>query len=580
MNLRTLVPRPLDAEDGAECAVLLGALVTGVHLDRRRARALGWRGVRASGALRAWTCRVAGGEHVYGLAFAGESARGGVLRGVFDAYVFPNAAAPVLDVFPLEALRLALRDDYGEQVRAFDARAAAPFRLGSLCMEAALDGTGLALELTAPARFRVRSVDGVAAPGSEAWLVKPGAWECDVPAFRLLLRLFSTVAATAEALLEEAPRLAVRVDFGPVSGFDAKGTMRVLPDEREARISLRAAFGQAADGQGRALPRLPLRHLAGREERGDRPVLHILTGFLGAGKTTFLRRWLDFLHGRERYTGVIQNEFGQIGLDADLLRDDTQVEALDEGCVCCSLADSLRPGLLRLMDAMPAEQFILETTGLANPANVLAALNELTDIVLPGLVITVVDALDLEPDAFPLGGVRLAQVERADVLVVNKADGVDASALNALTERLRGLNSRALILPARYGAIAFAELDAWYSAWLDQRQAQLPSRRPRLDRLDETHAAEGYESLTVRPSGPWTEEDARALMDLAGPGLRRAKGVIELTGRGRVTLQYAAGILAFDPAPPVPAGGEEPVPYVILIGTNLRHVAKSLEKIK
>lgn len=114
-------------------------------------------------------------------------------------------------------------------------------------------------------------------------------------------------------------------------------------------------------------------------------MLHILTGFLGSGKTTFLRQWLDFLHGRERYTGVIQNEFGEIGLDAALLRGETQVEALDEGCVCCSLADSLRPGLLRLIGDMPAEQFILETTGLANPANVMEALSELRDIVQPGL---------------------------------------------------------------------------------------------------------------------------------------------------------------------------------------------------
>lgn len=103
----------------------------------------------------------------------------------------------------------------------------------------------------------------------------------------------------------------------------------------------------------------------------------MLTGFLGAGKTTFLRRWLDFLHGRERYTGVIQNEFGKVALDAALMKGDTVVEALDEGCVCCSLADSLRPGLERIIAAMPAEQFVLETTGLANPANVMEALNGL-----------------------------------------------------------------------------------------------------------------------------------------------------------------------------------------------------------
>lgn len=80
------------------------------------------------------------------------------------------------------------------------------------------------------------------------------------------------------------------------------------------------------------------------------------------------------------------------------MKGDTVVEALDEGCVCCSLADSLRPGLERIIAAMPAEQFVLETTGLANPANVMEALNGLRDLVAPGLVITVADALDLRGD--------------------------------------------------------------------------------------------------------------------------------------------------------------------------------------
>ena len=284
-------------------------------------------------------------------------------------------------------------------------------------------------------------------------------------------------------------------------------------------------------------------------------MLHILTGFLGSGKTTFLRQWLDFLHGRERYTGVIQNEFGEIGLDAALLRGETQVEALDEGCVCCSLADSLRPGLLRLIGDMPAEQFILETTGLANPANVMDALSELRDIVQPGLVITVADALDLCRSEGDIAGIRRAQAARADVIVLNKADTVEPAALEALAERLRALNRQALILPARHGAIAFAELDAFYADWADRRGTPLPSHRPALPRFGETvtHADEGFVSAALRLSAPLDEAALLALLDSAGPGLCRAKGVVDLRLDGGVTVpatvQYAAGRLGFEPAP-------------------------------
>ena len=68
---------------------------------------------------------------------------------------------------------------------------------------------------------------------------------------------------------------------------------------------------------------------------------------------------------------------------------------------------------------MPAEQFILETTGLANPANVMEALSELRDIVQPGLVITVADALDLCHSEGDIAGIRRAQAARADVIILN-----------------------------------------------------------------------------------------------------------------------------------------------------------------
>ena len=154
------------------------------------------------------------------------------------------------------------------------------------------------------------------------------------------------------------------------------------------------------------------------------------------------------------------------------MKGDTVVEALDEGCVCCSLADSLRPGLERIIAAMPAEQFVLETTGLANPANVMAALNGLRDLVAPGLVITVADALDLRgnralsPDGPGLenAGIRHAQLRKADVIIVNKSDMLSSAELEALISRLRALNGKALVLAAQYGNIAFAELDAWIDA--------------------------------------------------------------------------------------------------------------------
>jgi G3E family GTPase len=585
MRLHTLLPRPLDPTTSPESPSILTALLSGIHLDRRQARALGWRGVRPSALYGpAWTCRVAPLAHVFGLVFLDEHVDNDALRGTFAASVFPAAQSDLLDSFPLRALEIALGPDYADAVRELSAHAEAlaPFCLGHLDLAAALDGSWLSLRLSAPARLRVVSAAGIPIPpeadgggsGAQAvpqWLVPPGGLECDVPAFRLLLRLFAALAGTAAHLLDVEPdvrlhRTALAAQEGPQA------------PEPGWRMHLAAVFGGAphsAAAPGKKLSRLPGRYAPRPDELSCLPVMHVLTGFLGSGKTTFLRRWLDFLNGRERYAAVIQNEFGQIGLDAALTRSETRVEALDEGCVCCSLADTLRPGLQRLLAAAPAEQVILETTGLANPANILRSLGDLAEFVQPGLVVTVVDALEWRRGGYAargVSGVRLAQVEQADVIIANKADAVAESDFGDILRALRACNAKACILPAVQGNIAFARLDAFLADWQDARMRP-PSRQPRLHTLAQaqdglgTHVEEGFSSHTIPMQTPVDENSLRQMLDAAGPGLCRAKGIVNLLHDGRVVpavVQYAAGQLEFEAAPE-----DENSRYLVFIGIDL-----------
>ena len=575
MKLEHILPRALGDSD-SDCASIFTSLIMAAHFERTRARALGWRGVRPCASSRpAWTCRVADCDSIFGIRFDGEqktdaSGRPASLRGVFSLYVFPEAQSPLLDTFPLDALRVALSPDYENSVREFSGNEPhlLPFLLGEMCMDVSFAGDALALTLEAPARHRVICADGIAS--EQGWIVAPGEAECDVPSFSLFLRLFSVIAATAEEQLGEKARVLRGMSKVPRLLFHADGSMEPCGNEQEILLSLIASFGPSSAAEEKTLHSmrdLPARHRPEELEQRLRPVLHVLTGFLGSGKTTFLRRWLDFLHGRERYTGVIQNEFGKVELDATLMKGDTLVEALDEGCVCCSLADSLRPGLERIIAAMPAEQFVLETTGLANPANIMEELGNLRDLVTPGLVITVADALDLRgPNEGPGKedtGIRLAQLQKADVIILNKCDAVEADALEELTARLRSQNGKALILHARFGNIPFGELDAWIDS---HGKTRLPSHSPQLMRMGEhaaTHADEGYEAKALSFDHPLSRAELEAILNHAGPGLCRAKGIISMEGEGPCVIQYAAGRLDITPAPE-----ERPIDLV-LIGTDL-----------
>jgi G3E family GTPase len=177
----------------------------------------------------------------------------------------------------------------------------------------------------------------------------------------------------------------------------------------------------------------------------------VLTGYLGAGKTTLLNRILSEDHGR-RYA-VIVNEFGEIGIDGDLVVGaDEEVFEMNNGCVCCTVRGDLIRVLQGLMkrQATAARGFdaiIVETTGLADPGPVAQTFFVDEDVrarTRLDSVTTVFDALH-GPSTLDASREAREQVAFADQIVLNKTDLVDVEALTRIEARLRGLNPLAVI---------------------------------------------------------------------------------------------------------------------------------------
>jgi G3E family GTPase len=388
------------------------------------------------------------------------------------------------------------------------------------------------MSLSGLTRQRVLARDGVALPDG-GWLIPPGGRESDLPAWRLALPLFRSLAAAWSLLLGEAPSRR-RLARAPAAAqeFDAAGRWREVPDPLLARLTLRLGFGPEKElppaGPGFAPARCGGRRRPPRPDRAadpaGRPELLILTGFLGAGKTTLLRRLLEDQVSRYRLVGVIQNELGEVGLDGRLVQGECVLEEMDEGCVCCSLAGRLRAGLLRIMERLAPDLAVLETSGLANPLNVLDELPEVADLVRPGPVVTVVDALNFAAAAAE-SRVALDQVRAADVVILAKADLVDEVRASALEARIRTLNPLARVLRSREGWAPWSEI-------LGQAPPQRPSRVLALGDLRggrATHAADRFGTRLERLDHALTEDELADKLRAAGPVARR-KGIVDLVG--------------------------------------------------
>jgi G3E family GTPase len=176
----------------------------------------------------------------------------------------------------------------------------------------------------------------------------------------------------------------------------------------------------------------------------------VLTGFLGSGKTTLLNRILTESHGQR--IAVIENEFGEIGVDQELvINAEEEIFEMNNGCICCTVRGDLIRILGNLMTRRDKfDRIVLETTGLANPGPVAQTFfvdeGMRKEFALDGIV-TLVDALHFDQQLEDSEETR-TQIAFADVIVLNKTDLVGAADLDAVERRVRGINALARIVRA------------------------------------------------------------------------------------------------------------------------------------
>ena len=284
----------------------------------------------------------------------------------------------------------------------------------------------------------------------------------------------------------------------------------------------------------------------------------VITGFLGAGKTSLVRHLLENAGGRR--IALIINEFGDIGVDGEILKacgeevcgEDDIVE-LANGCICCTVADDFLPAIEALLDRPePPDHIVIETSGLALPKPLVLAFNwpeVRTRVTVDGVVAVVdgpavaaglfaadpaaVDAQRADDDNLdhesPLEELFEDQLLCADMVILNKTDLMNADELRRVTENVIAKARDAVhIVPTSHGAIDINVLLGITAAVEDD----IDNRRSHHDD-EEGHEHDDFESFIVDVAAADTAENlaARVQAAMRDYGVLRVKGFAAVTGK-------------------------------------------------
>ena len=273
----------------------------------------------------------------------------------------------------------------------------------------------------------------------------------------------------------------------------------------------------------------------------ERVPVTVITGFLGSGKTTLVNRILTEQHGRR--IAVIENEFGEVGIDDALVLDaEEEIFEMNNGCICCTV----RGDLIRILGALMRrrdrfDQILIETTGLADPAPVAQTFfvdDEIRDRLRLDAIVTMVDAAhvlehlaEVKPDDVENEAVE--QVAFADRMILNKVDLVDEPKLTAVESRLRSINSAAEIVRSQDAKV---DLDRILDVGAFELQRVLTDDPAFLEQTDHQHdqtvTSVGFQidgDIDVDKLNDWLGE----LLGYRGVDIFRSKGILALENQSR-----------------------------------------------
>ena len=187
--------------------------------------------------------------------------------------------------------------------------------------------------------------------------------------------------------------------------------------------------------------------------------IDIYSGFLGAGKTTLIKKMIQEAYAGQKLV-LIENEFGEIGIDGGFLQDaGINITEMNSGCICCSLVGDFGKALTQVIDEYHPDRIVIEPSGVGKLSDVIAAVNKVTnDDVTLGYTVAVVDAGKVKVYMKNFGEFYNNQIETASTIILSRTDAVPQAKLDAAVELLREHNTVATVVTTPWPQLTGAQL--------------------------------------------------------------------------------------------------------------------------
>ena len=183
--------------------------------------------------------------------------------------------------------------------------------------------------------------------------------------------------------------------------------------------------------------------------------IDVISGFLGAGKTTLIKKLFESKKFKQEKIVIIENEFGEIGIDGAFLKDSgVQIKEINAGCICCSLVGDFETSIKELVEKFSPDRIIIEPSGVGKLSDIIVAINKVNGLDLEiNILATVVDAAKTKIYLKNFGEFFNNQVKAADTIVVGKVDKVNDDKLQEAVDAIKAVNPNANIITTAISAL-------------------------------------------------------------------------------------------------------------------------------